>query len=153
MGMNKMPRSLNIADPLRFDWNSAFWTFDLLANYAYGLYDPIIKEIQTEQFKLENRAHIMSAAVDKAAESLYAAEPTLMVEYLTDFSVNNAEFVVNRWRNFSHEIFSKFNDRYIRDENTSRPSVRGIGYPDHFLERAVKERPGYFDVKWKQRLD
>jgi dipeptidase len=150
MGMTKMPTSLTIANPLRFDWDSAFWTFDLLANYAYGLYGPIIEEIQKEQFRLETRAIIMSTAVDKAATELYQSDPAMAEEYLSDFSINTAEYVVNRWREFSFEIFSKYNDRYIRDENILRPTVRGVGYPDSFKRRAVQERPGYFDVKWRQ---
>jgi len=150
MGMTQMPRSLTIADPLRFDWKSAFWTFDLLANYAYGLYGPIIEDIQKEQYRLENRAIVMVSAVDRAAAELYKTTPAMAAEYLTDFSVNNAEHVVNRWREFSFSIFSKYNDRYIRDEDILRPTVRGVGYPDSFNRRAVEERPGYFDVKWRK---
>lgn len=150
MGMTQPPKSLRNADPLRFDWNSAFWTFDLLANYAYDQYSIVIDDIKAEQKKLEDRALAMTLAVDAAARELYHADRNIMREYLTDFSVNHAEFVVNRWRDFSFEIFSKYNDRYIRDEDILRPTVRGIGYPEEFKRRAVQEAPGNFDVRWRQ---
>jgi dipeptidase len=150
MGMTKPPKSLTIADPLRFDWNSAFWTFDLLANYAYELYGLMIDDIQAEQFKLENRAHVLSGAVDKAAAALHEKDRELTLQYLTDFSMNNAEFVVNRWRDFGGEMFSRYNDRYIRLEDNLRPWPTGIGYPEEFKKQAVKERPGFFDVRWRQ---
>ncbi|TVQ10968.1 MAG: hypothetical protein EA361_13110 [Bacteroidetes bacterium] len=150
MGMTKMPKSLTIADPMKFDWKSAFWTFDLLANYAYGLYGIMIDDIQEEQAKLENRAVAMTKAIDNAAAALYREDEAMAREYLTDFSVNNAEFVVNRWRDFSRELFSRYNDRYIRLEDNIRPWPVGIGYPDEYLRRTVEERPNFFDVRWRQ---
>lgn len=153
MGMNRMPKSLTIADPLRFDWKSAYWTFNLLANYAYGIYGVMIDDIKEEQAKLENRAHVMTRAVDMAAAELYRADHAMMRDYLTDFSVNHAEYVVNRWREFSFEMFSRYNDRYIRLEDNIRPWPEGIGYPEEFLRRSVQERPGFFDVKWRQPGD
>jgi dipeptidase len=150
LGMKKPPKSLTIANPIKFEWESAFWTFDLLANYAYEQYGIVIDDIQAEQKKLENRAFIMTRAVDLAAMDLYKTDKEMMREYLTDFSVNHAEYVVNRWRDFSGEIFSKYNDRYIRDEDVLRPWPRGIGYPEWYLRRAVEERPNFYDVRWRK---
>ncbi len=153
LGMTKAPQSLTMADPVSFDWNSAFWTFNLLANYAYPIYGVMIEDIQEEQARLESRAIAMSRAIDNAAAALYREDVPMMREYLTDFSVNNAEYVVNRWRDFSREMFSRYNDRFIRLEDTERPWPEGIGYPEEFLRRAVEERPGYFDVKWRKPGD
>ena len=149
MGMQKMPASLTIADPLKFEWESAFWTFDLVANYAYGLYNQTIDEIKQVQAEVENRAFMLSMAADKAAMQLYENDKQIMTEYLTDFSVHNAEYTVKRWRDLGNHIFSKYNDRYIRLEDDPRPQVKGVGYPEYFLKQSVKERPGYFDVKWR----
>lgn len=153
VGINQAPPSLSIADPLKFDWNSAFWTFDLLANYAYAQYSIVIDDIKAEQMKLERRTHTLSRAVDQAAYELYNTDKKIMREYLTDFSVNNTEFLVNRWREFSFEIFSKYNDRYIRTEDHIRPWPKGIGYPDWFNRKSVEDRPHFYDVKWRQPGD
>lgn len=150
MGMTERPQSLAIANPLRFDWNSAYWIFTLLANYAYDIYDVMIEDIQAEQLKLETRAHAFSIAADKAALALYAKDKNLMKEYLTNFSVSNADHVVNRWREFAGEMFTKYNDRYIRTEDILRPWPSGIGYPEDFKRRAIKERPGFLDVRWRK---
>lgn len=150
VGIDKVPPSLAIADPLEFNWDSAFWTFDLLANFAYGIYEPVIKDIKEEQFKLENRGIVMTSAIDAAATQLYETDPAMMTEYLTDFSVNNTEFVVNRWRAFSKEMFSRYNDRYIRLEDNIRPWPAGLGYPEEFLRRSVEERPNFYDVRMRQ---
>lgn len=150
MGMQKAPKSLATGNIVDFDWDSAFWVFNLVANYAYGLYSYIIEDIQEVQQEVENRSHTMTKAVDMAAQSLYETDKEMMHEYLTDFSVNNAEYTVERWRELGYHIFSKYNDRYIRSEDKLRPWPQGIGYPEEFKRQAVEERPGYYDVRWRK---
>jgi dipeptidase len=150
MGMTKPPKSLITGSIFEFDWDSAFWVFNLVANYAYGLYSFIIEEIKIVQNELEDRAYALTKAVDVAGEALYKTDKKLMEEYLTDFSVNNAEYTVERWRELGHYIFSKYNDRYIRTSEEHRPWPSGVGYPQEFLKRAVEERPGYYNVNWRK---
>ena len=149
MGMNEVPKSLITGESLEFDWDSAFWIFDLLANFAYAQYNIVMPEIKEVQQELESRSVKMVQAVDKAALALHEADKKFMVEYLTDFSVNNAEYNVQRWKELGYYIFAKYNDRYIRLEDHPRPNVKGIGYPEEFLRKSVEERPGYYDVKWR----
>jgi dipeptidase len=150
MGMTRPPVSLVTGNIFEFDWESAFWVFNLVANYAYGLYNIIIEEIQEVQAEVESRAQTMTTAVDIAAASLYETNPDLMREYLTDFSVNNAEYTVNRWRELGHYLFAKYNDRYIRTSDEYRPWPSGVGYPQEHYKRAVEERPGYYDLRWRK---
>ena len=150
VGMQRAPVSLTTGNVVDFDWDSAFWVFNLVANYAYGLYSYIIQDIKEVQQEVENRSHVMTKAVDMAARSLYDTDKEMMYEYLTDFSVNNAEYTVQRWRELGYHIFSKYNDRYIRTEDALRPWPSGVGYPEDHLRRAVEERPGYYDVKWRK---
>jgi dipeptidase len=149
LGMTRMPQSLTIADAAKFDFNSAFWIFSLLANYSYDIYSLVIEDIQKAQNELESRSITMVSAVDKAASYLYNTNPEMAIEYLTDFSVTNAEYIVSRWNELANGIYSRYNDRYIRTEDILRPQVKGVGYPEEFMRRAVRERPGYFDVKWR----
>jgi dipeptidase len=150
MGMTKPPQSLITGNVIDFNWESAFWVFNLVANYAYALYNHMIVDIQEVQQQIENRAIAMTRAVDVAAKTLYETDKKIMEEYLTDFSVNNAEYTVQRWRELGHHLFSKYNDRYIRTSTELRPWPEGVGYPQEFLRQAVSERPGYYDVRWRQ---
>jgi len=150
VGMQRAPVSLTTGNILDFDWNSAFWVFNLLANYAYGMYNIVIEEIKAEQTRLENRSRALTGAVDLAAKSLWDSDPKMALEYLTDFSVNNAEYNVDSWRQLAFHIFTKYNDRYRRTEDVLRPWPQGIGYPESFLRRAVEKRPDFYDVRWRQ---
>ncbi len=150
VGAQRAAVSLTTGNVVDFDWNSAFWVFNLVANYAYGLYSYIIQDIKAVQQEVENRSLAMTRAVDVAAKALYDTDREMMYEYLTDFSVNNSEYTVQRWRELGYYIFSKYNDRYIRTEDNLRPWPQGVGYPEDFLRRAVEERPGYYDVRWRK---
>ena len=149
VGSQRVAKSLTTGNIIDFDWNSAFWVFNLVANYTYGLYDYIIQDVKKVQQELEARSYGLTNAVDIAAKTLYNTNRELMYEYLTDFSVNNAEYNVQRWRELGYDIFSKYNDRYIRTEDKLRPWPQGVGYPDDFKRRAVEERPDFFDVRWR----
>ncbi len=150
MGMTKPPRTFVIGDVYDFDWESAFWVFNLVANYAYGLYNHMIVDIKEVQQEVENRAFAMTKAVDVAAQALYKTNPDMMLEYLTDFSVSNAEYTVQRWRELGYHLFSKYNDRYIRTSTEYRPWPEGVGYPNDHLQRVIDNRPGYYDVRWRK---
>ncbi len=151
MGMMEPPKSLITGNIIDFDWDSAFWVFNLVANYAYGLYNYIIEDIKEVQVDVENRSHAMTSAVDRAAQALYETDQEIMKEYLTDFSVNNAEYTVQRWRELGYHIFSKYNDRYIRTEDELRPWPEGVGYPQEHLRRVMDKRPGYYEVRWREK--
>lgn len=151
MGMNDTPKSLMTGNAVEFDWESAYWVFNLVNNYAYGMYDIIIDDIKKVQKEIEQRAHTMTDAIDISAEKLYeAADHELVIEYLTDFSINNAEYTVKRWRELGYYIFAKYNDRYIRETPDVTDWPSGTGYPQDFLKQSVEERPGYYEIRWRE---
>jgi dipeptidase len=141
MGMKKAPPSLLIGSSIEFDWNSAFWVFNKVANHAYPLYSLIIPDIQKVQRELETRAHTLSRAVDRAAMAMAETDPDFVREYVTDFSVNTAEGIVERWRELGFYLFVKYNDGYIRGTESIHQWPQGVGYPDEFNRRAVEDRP------------
>ena len=150
LGLNKVPPSLAGGSPVEFDWDKAYWVFSLVNNFAYGLYNQVIGDIQQVQKEIEDRAFTMVPAIDKAALELHASSQDLLNDYLTDFSVNNAEYTTKRWQELGHYLFVKYNDRYKRPEMKIDSWPEGIGYPDDFNRSAVEERPGYYDVRWRE---
>lgn len=150
LGLNKVPPSLSGGSPVEFDWDKAYWVFSLVNNFAYGIYNQVIGDIQKVQQEVEGRAFTMVPAIDKAALALNGTNPELLGDFLTNFSVNNAEYTTQRWRELGHYLFVKYNDRYKRPEMRIDSWPKGIGYPDDFNRRAVEERPGYYDVRWRE---
>jgi dipeptidase len=153
MGLNRVPPSLAGGSPVEFDWSSAYWVFSLLNNYAYGLYNQIMPDILEVQQQIETRALKTVPAIDRAAMVLYQSNPGLLPDFLSTYSMNNVEYTVQRWRDLAHQMFVKYNDRYKREEMRIDSWPKSIGYPEDFNRKAVQERPGYYDVKWRKKGD
>lgn len=151
VGMSETPPSLSGGTPIEFEWESAYWVFSLVNNYAYGMYDVVISDIKEVQQEVEQRSLRLVKAVDKAAIELYNNNRDMLEAYLTFFSVSNVENTTERWRELAKYLLAKYNDRYIREEMRIDSWPQGIGYPEDFKRRAVEERPGYYDVRWRQR--
>ncbi|HHN47521.1 MAG TPA: dipeptidase [Bacteroidales bacterium] len=150
LGLTQTPPSLAGGSPIEFDWDKAYWVFSLVNNFAYGIYNQVMPDIQKVQKEIEDRAFTMVPAIDQAALALHDTNPELLGDFLTNFSVNNAEYTTERWRQLGHYLFVKYNDRYRRPEMRIDSWPEGIGYPDDFNRRAVEERPGYYDVRWRE---
>lgn len=150
MATNRVPPSLRGGSPVEFSWESAYWVFSLLNNFSYDIFNIVIEDIKKVQQELESISFAMIPAIDKAALHLHQTNPALVENYLTSFSVDNAEKVTDRWRQLAGYIFAKYNDRYIRKEMKIDSWPSGIGYPEDFNRRAVEERPGYYDVRWRK---
>jgi dipeptidase len=120
-----------------FSWNSAFWVFNFVANWAYSRYSDMIQDIQPVQWELEGKFLAQQPEVESAALKLYATSPELARDYLTAYSVKQGDTVVERWRKLGEFLIWKYLDGNVRD---AQGNVTHPRYPDAWYERIVKER-------------
>lgn len=151
MATKTVPPSLRGGSPIEFSWESAFWVFSTVNNISYGMYNLVIDDILEVQRQLEDRIFAMVPAIDKAAEVLHETNKLVMEEYLTSFSADNAEHVVEQWRDLAKYLLVKYNDRYIREDMKIDSWPKGIGYPQDFLRKAIEEKPNYYEVGWRKK--
>jgi dipeptidase len=152
--MQETPEPLKYAAVDNFTFKSAAWVFNLVANVAYRKYSYIIKDIQKVQKKFEDKFFTVQPAVEQAAMQLYKQDKEMAVEYLSDYSVNQVNDVVDRWRELWRYLVMKYNDGYINDvtkDGGRRP--KGVGYGDEYYRRVLEDRPGYYDVIWRKKDD
>jgi len=145
--IEKIPESYTVGKLSKFSWDSAWWVFNFVANFANLKYSYMKPEIQSVQSEIESNFLEFQPAVEKTALQLFKSNPNLMKRYLTDYSVTHAESVVKRWRELGEYLITKYNDGYVQDEN-NRP--REKGYPKNWLRKVLKERPEQFKVKEKK---
>ncbi len=150
MALNSLPQSVKGGSPVQFSWDSAYWVFSAVNNLSYGMYNVVMDDILSVQQELQDRALAMIPAIDKAAGHLYESNPDMMEDFITSFCVDNADKVTERFRQLAEYLFVKYNDRYKRSELEIDSWPSGIGYPEEFMRRAVEEKPGYFDVRWRK---
>jgi dipeptidase len=137
-GIDAVPESFARGSLGAFSWDSAWWVFNFVANFANVRYQDMIQDIQAVQRDLEGHFFALQPAVEATALELASSNPDLLGRYLTDYSVSHAELVVDRWRALGEYLIRKYNDGYVQDEN-GRPGEQG--YAPAWLKKVVEDRP------------
>lgn len=146
-GIDTVPKSFTVGSLNKFSWESAWWVFNFVANFANLKYSYMLPEIQAVQKDIEGNFIKLQPTVEKTAVELSKSDSKLMTRYLTDYSVTNAEMVVSRWKELGEHLITKYNDGYIQDEE-GKPQEKG--YPENWLREVLKSRPDQFRLKPKK---
>lgn len=133
-----------VADLNHFSWNSAFWVFNWVSNWAYSRYSEIIPDVQAVQRELEGGFLARQAAVEQSAAERYRRSPDEAREYLTNYSVEQAEKTVKRWRTLGEELFVRYMDGNLKDE---LGKVKHPGYPKAWKETVARADGPKIEVK------
>lgn len=150
--ITKVPKAYQIGSIKEFSFESAFWVFNLVANTAYRMYSYIIQDIQVVQKELEGKFLAEQDKIEQQALELYKKSPKKAVEFLTNYSVSQGELVFKRWQELWKYLVVKYNDGYINDVNVNNGrSPKGPGYGDEFFRKCIEERPGYYNVEWREK--
>ncbi len=149
-GIRSVPRAWSVegGDFNHFSWDSAFWIFNFVANYAYSRYCDMIKDIQKVQRELEGSFFASQREVENTALALYKQSPGLARDYLTRYSHRQAEYVLRRWKKLGEFLIWKYLDGNVKDEFGR---VTHPGYPRQWYERIVKETGDKFLYREKKR--
>jgi dipeptidase len=142
-GINNIPPSYTIGSLQEFSWESAWWIFNLVSNYANLKYAHMIKDIQKVQSEIESNFIALQPTVEANALALYDQDRDLLISYLTDYSVGGGESVMRKWQELAKYLICKYNDGYVKDED-GRP--QDAGYPEEWLETVVDSRPDQFKL-------
>jgi dipeptidase len=130
------PFAAGTASFRQFSWESAFWVFNFVANYAYGRYDEMIRDIQKVQRELEAGFLARQPEVEDAAMKLYRQAPALARDFLTDYSGKQAAATVARWRKLGETLIMKYLDGNMRDE---KGNVTHPGYSEEWRRRVARD--------------
>jgi dipeptidase len=123
-GVNKLPESFETINISKFDRNSDWWAFNVVANYATIKYSYMMQDIRETQQELEGATYY---AVDN-----FEKEPgKKSSDDLTAFCENNAKNTVSEWWNLLEKLIVKYNDGCITTENEI---MQKVGYPDYWLK-------------------
>jgi dipeptidase len=140
-GITEIPKSYTVGSLQDFTWESAWWVFNFVSNFCNLKYSYMIKDVQAVQSELEEYYINMQPHIEQMALGFSESDHDLMIEFLTRYSVDNAENVVDRWRELGEYLIVKYNDGYVKNEK-GRPEEKG--YPESWLEKVVRERGDYY---------
>ena len=149
-GITRVPASFAVGngDMLHYSPTSGFWTFSMVANWAYTRYSYMIKDIQPVQRELENKYIAETAAIDSKAVTLFKTDKNAARKYLTDYSVKTGDATVKRWQELFQYLLVKYIDGNIKKEKEGKFETNGFGvsvmpsqpgYPEWWLREIVKQ--------------
>lgn len=141
--IDSLPKSFTVGDIQKFTWDSAWWVFNFVANFANLRYKDMVQDILKVQTVLEDQLLELQPVIEKTATELLDKDPELMVRFLTNYSVSQGDMVVKRWIELGEHLICKYNDGYVKDENGR---ARGVGYPSEWLKTVLKSKPEQFKL-------
>ena len=134
----------------RFDWDAAFWVFNVVSNWAYTRYNMMIKDIQLVQRELEGDFIASQPEIDAAAVALYKKSPGLARDYLTDYSDRQSARVIKRWQRLAMELFMRYMDGNVRD---SQGEVTHPPLPKAWYQHIIKDSGDLYKIRGQEKKD
>ncbi len=132
-------------DILTYKDDAAFWVFNRVAHFKYLFYNRVMPDILKHQAYLENKFAEYQPEIEKAALDIYNENPELAAEFLTDYSCNMANYVVDYWKEFGNFLLVKYLDGNVKQEENGEFLRNPWGYPKSPMF------PGYSE-EWKRNL-
>jgi dipeptidase len=145
-GVTKVPRNFAVGTGSweEVTWESAFWVFNYVSNFAYLRYSDMIQDIQVVQGKLEGKFLADQPQIDSGALALYERSPRLAKDYLTDYTAAAGEEVVTRWRELGKFLLYKYLDGNVKDE---KGEVTHPGYPESWYQMVAEATGDHLKVR------
>ncbi len=146
-GITEVPECFRVGngDMLTYSPTSAFWLFNMVANFCYMRYDLMSEDALKVQKQLESRYLSETATTDDGALNLYGKDEKQAREYLTNYSLKIAQNTFDHWKGLSEYLLVKYIDGNIKKEKDGKFERSSRGYP------VMPLQPGYSDA-WKKSV-
>ena len=105
----------------------------------------MIQDVRKVQEELTRQFATNTAAIDKAAQLLYAENPASARDFLTQYSCQQGDAVTKRWIELSNYLLVKYIDGNIKKEQDGRFLDNGTGVA------VSPDQPGYSEA-WKKAV-
>ena len=145
-GITRAPRAYSVGNGSfhEFTWESAFWVFNFVSNFAYLRYHDMIQDVQKVQRELEGRFLAEQNETDETAMALYRQSPGLAREYLTSYAEKNGSETLARWMKLGEFLLYKYLDGNVKNE---MGKVTHPGYPECWYRRIAEESGEHLKMK------
>ena len=127
-------------DMYNYSPTSAWWTYNIVANWAYTKYSAMMPDIKKVQSAWEDKFNSQVEAIDAQVANM---EATQAAAFLTKYSVSQAQESTAAWKDLGIYLFVKFldgqqrkeeNGQFLRNAYGSPEMPNRTPYPTSFLE-------------------
>jgi dipeptidase len=147
-GINDVPECFRQGngDMVTYSPTSAFWVFNLVANFCYTRYDLMSEDALKVQRRLESEYIAQTSAIDEEAGRLMGQDEKLARKYLTDYSLKTAANTFDNWKRLSEYLLVKYIDGNIKKEKDGKFERNQWG-----VVPVMPLQPGYSE-SWKKAV-
>jgi dipeptidase len=140
VGNTSVPEPFTRGDINKFSWDSMWWAFNFVSNFANVKYSYMIKDIQQVQHALESEMIREQNMIADAVKNMPKDERT---DKLTSFSNNWGTKVHTRWIELGETLITKYNDGYVKDETGK---IEEVGYPGAWKDQLNNLYPEKYKI-------
>lgn len=141
----KVPQAYAVGNGsmMEFTNKAAFWVFNQVTNFAYTRYNVIHPDIRKKQKALETQYQSFVQMVDAGVAGMLSQNRQAAVDFLTEFSCNTGNQLVDTWRDFYGYLFARYMDGNIKTAvpGEKNPKVEQPALPEWYL-RTIIEKTG-----------
>ena len=127
-------------DMYNYSPTSAWWTYNIVANWAYTKYSAMMPDIKKVQAAWEDKFNAQVEAVDAQVAEM---DPAKATEFLTKYSGAQAQESTAAWKDLGIYLFVKYLDgqerkekdgQFLRNAYGEPEGPNRVPYPSSFLE-------------------
>ena len=127
-------------DMYNYSPTSAWWTYNIVANWAYTKYSAMMPDIKKVQAAWEDKFNAQVEAVDAQVAEM---DPAKATEFLTKYSCAQAQESTAAWKDLGIYLFVKYLDgqerkekdgQFLRNAYGEPEGPNRVPYPTSFLE-------------------
>ena len=143
------------ADAVTFSDKNAFWVCNWVSNMVYPRYNQLFPTLTEVRDSLENCYLAQQAQVEKRAAELYNTDASKAIQYLNDYSNEQAQAMLKTWKELATFLIVKYNDMAVKPTKGRQflLNKEGIGarpkrpgFTESFARKLVKETGEWYVV-------
>ena len=136
------------ADAVTFSDKNAYWVCNWVSNMVYPRYSQLFPALRMVRDSLEQSYFSRQNEVEKRAKELYASDRVAALRYLNNYSNEQAQQMLNRWKQLAIYLIVKYNDMAVKPEKDGKflrtktglgARVQRPGIPHPFAKELVKQ--------------
>ena len=146
--MTRRPECFNApgANDVTFSDKSAYWVCNWVSNMVYPRYSAMFPDLRQVRDSLQHAYLTQQPQIEAKVKGM---SPDEMRQYLNDYSIQQAQQMLARWKQLAIFLIVRHNDmarkpvdengRFKRSKYGLGATVERPGYPEPFARRLVKE--------------
>ena len=152
--MTRRPLCYNTpgADDVTFSMDNAFWVENWVSNMVYPRYSMLFPSLREVRDSLEQAYFAQQPQIEEQARQM---APAAMAQFLNDYSIDQAQRMMDRWRQLAFYLVVKYNDMTVKPEKDGRflrtkhglgERVARPGFPSSYARKVLEVSKGRYYV-------